>query len=197
MNASVIELEGSVHQRVQKLLPWLAAGQLADTEEKLVREHVKSCQECREDLAWQRKLRTVQPVAGATPDMEGALARLLPALESRTRAGSSGWMRWALAAQLLVIAGLGAALATQQGEQYRLLGGPEFERPNMVVVFRADASERQLRGVLKANAATVVRGPTATNAWLLNVPKAGFEQALENIRASETVTMAEPLNGTP
>ncbi len=65
----------------------------------------------------------------------------------------------------------------------------------MVVVFRADASERELRTVLRANGATVVRGPTATNAWLLNVAPAGLGQALANIRASEAVTMAEPLQG--
>ncbi|MES2898073.1 MAG: zf-HC2 domain-containing protein [Pseudomonadota bacterium] len=195
MNASVIELEGSVHQRVQKLLPWLAVGQLADTEEKLVREHIDVCQECREDLAWQRKLRMVQPAAGAAPDMEGALARLLPELEPRARAANAGWMRWALAAQLLLIAGLGARLAMQPEPQYRLLGAPEVLAPNMVVVFRADASERELRTVLRANGATVVRGPTATNAWLLNVAPAGLGQALTNIRASEAVTMAEPLQG--
>ena len=195
MNASVIELESSVHQRVQKLLPWLVVGQLSDTEEKAVQEHLDACPECREDLAWQRKLRMVQPAAGAAPDMEGALARLMPQLAARPTAANSGWMRWALAAQLLVIAGLGAKLAIEQPAQFRLLGSPAAVEPNMVVVFRPDASERQLRTLLRSNGATVVRGPTATNAWLLSVPPPGLDKALETIRADEAVTMAEPLQG--
>ncbi len=194
MNASVIELEGSIHQRVQKLLPWRVIGQLAQTEEKLVDEHLASCQECRADLVWERRLSAVQPEAGAAPDMEGALARLLPQLEPRAAANGS-WMRWALAAQMLIIAGLGLLLFRQAPAEYRLLGAQGQGSANMVVIFRPDASERELRSVLTANAATVVRGPTEANAWLISVPAQRLDKVLAAMRASETVSLAEPLQG--
>lgn len=193
MKAHVVELEGSVHHRVQKLLPWMVTGQLADTEETLVQEHVAACQQCSEDLAWQRKLRAVQPAAGASPDMEGALARLMPRIETRDRAANGPWMRWALAAQLLVIAGLGAQLTMQDTPEYRLLGAQGAASANLVVVFKPETTEEQLRGVLKSNSATVVGGPTSTNAWLLSVPPPGLDDALVNMRASAAVSLAEPL----
>ena len=193
MNAHVVELEGSVHQRVQKLLPWVLTGQLADTEEKLVQEHVAGCPQCSEDLAWQRKLRAVQPAAGASPDMEGALARLMPQLETRDKAANGPWMRWALAAQLLVIAGLGAQLAMHETPEYRLLGAQGAASANLVVVFKPETTEVQLRGVLKSNFATVVGGPTSTNAWLVSVPPPGLDDALANLRGSAAVSLAEPL----
>jgi len=194
MNAHVVELEGSVHQRVQKLLPWVVTGQLADTEELLVQEHVATCTQCRDDLAWQRKLRAVQPAAGAAPDMEGALARLMPRLEPKRTAANGPWMRWALAAQLLVIAGLGAKMSMQETPEYRLLGAQGgAASANLVVVFKPETSEAQLRGVLKSNFATVVGGPTATNAWLVSVPARGLDDAVTNMRASAAVSLAEPL----
>lgn len=194
MNAHVVELEGSVHQRVQKLLPWVVTGQLAETEEQLVREHLAACSVCSDDLAWQRKLRAVQPAAGAVPDMEGALARLLPRLEPKGRAANGPWLRWALAAQLLIIAGLGAKLGTQEPPAYRLLGAQDGAAgANLVVVFKPDTSEEQLRGVLRSNFATVVGGPTSTNAWLLSVPAPSLDDAVVNLRASPAVRVAEPL----
>ncbi|MES2129632.1 MAG: zf-HC2 domain-containing protein, partial [Pseudomonadota bacterium] len=126
MNAHIVELDTSPHQRVQKLLPWAATGRLPETEARLVDEHVAGCAECQRDLAWERKVQAVQPAAGASPDMEAALARLLPQLEERPAAKPAGrtaanWMRWAMAAQLLLIAGLGTQLVRQH-DAYRLLG---------------------------------------------------------------------------
>lgn len=192
MSANILELESTVHQRVQKLLPWAVMGRLSDTEMQLVEEHSDACAECREDLAWQRRLQAVQPAAGASPDMDAALARLMPRLEPRPKAANASWMRWALAAQVLLIAGLGAKVLAPAEPAYRLLGSGAAQA-NMVVVFRPDTSEGRLRGILQSQGASVVGGPTAAKAWLLNVPAPRRASALAALRSESAVEMAEPL----
>jgi hypothetical protein len=101
-------------------------------------------------------------------------------------------MQWALAAQLLLIAGLGAQLVRQH-DDYRLLGGAAAGPANLVVVFRPETSERQLRTILHDSGARVVGGPTVTNAWLLEVPPAGLGRAVTHLRGEAAVELAEPL----
>lgn len=196
MNAQIVELDASVHQKVQKLLPWAVLGKLPEAEQAMVAEHTVACAHCREDLEWQRKLQAVQPEAGASPDLEGALARLAPRLEQRRAgAGTRGWMRWALVAQLLVIAGL-AGQVLRQPAQYRLLGAAATAgagAANMIVVFKPDTSEGQLRAILRAGAARVVDGPTATGAWLLKVPPGALAGSVAGMRAHAQVQLAEAL----
>jgi hypothetical protein len=192
MNAQIVKLDTSVHRKVQQLLPWAVQGQLGAAEQQLVEDHAGVCSQCRDDLAWQRTLQGVPPAAGAAPDLEAALARLLPRLDARPAAGARRWMRWALAAQLLLIAGLGAQLARQH-EGYRLLGAPGAAGANLVVMFRPETSERQLRASLEASAAQVVGGPTVVGAWVLQVPPPRLGAALATLRADPAVALAEPL----
>lgn len=192
MNTKVIELEASSHQKVQKLLPWAVLGKLHEGEQKLVEEHCAVCAQCRDDLAWQHKLQGVQPAASATPDMEAALARLMPQLEPRPAARAGNWMRWALAAQLLVIAGLSFKLAAP-GDEFRLLGAQATAGANLLVVFRPEISEGKLRALLRTHGAQVVGGPTEANAWMLKVEPPRLTAALAAMRADGAVELAEPL----
>ena len=200
MNAHIFELDASVHQKVQKLLPWAVLDKLPEDEQTMVAEHVAICAQCREELEWQRELQAVQPSAGATPDMEGALARLTLRLdEFKPVANQARWMRWAMAAQLLVIAGLGAGLAAQsmrEPQVYRLLGvapAASTAESHLVVIFQPSASEQQMRLALQVSGARVVDGPTEANAWLLRVPAVSQQASLSALRASSAVQMAEPL----
>ena len=193
MNARIVELDASVHQKVQKLLPWVVTGRLDGAEQQMADTHLAACAQCRDDLAWERKLQAVQPAAGAAPDMEAALARLLPQLDARPAAAPRRWLPWAMAAQLLVIAGLGGALLTRPEPSYRLLGAPGAGAANLVVVFRPDTSEGRLRALLQANGAHVVDGPTVTRAWVLQVAPARLAGAVATLRADAGVELAEPL----
>ncbi|MES2296565.1 MAG: zf-HC2 domain-containing protein [Pseudomonadota bacterium] len=204
MNADVVELETSIHQKVQKLLPW-APERLRADERAFVERHLATCPQCQQDLDWQRRLQSIGPAPGAMPDMERALAKLLPRLETRASGprramsqmaarlfdGAPGWTRWALAAQLVAIVGLSGALL-RPGDSYRLLGA-QAAPANLVVMFQPAASEQQLRAILEQNGARVVDGPTVTNAWLLSVAPARRDAALAALRAHAQVQMAEPL----
>lgn len=119
----------------------------------------------------------------------------------KTAANQPSWLRWAVAAQWLLIVGLVALLARPQEEPaaYRVLGSGVSATGNLVVVFQPNTSERDLRRILQAQGARVVDGPTVTDAYLLNVPAATRDQALQALRAESAVKLAEPLDagGTP
>lgn len=205
MKAEIVDLDASVHQRVQKLLGF--AGTLSGAELALVERHSAECAQCEADLAWMHKLGAVHPAAGAAPDMEMALARLKSQLEPRgERAAGAGrwmaakWMAWALAAQVLVIAGLGAVLIGRQpAADYRVLGAAQDAAPraNLLVMFQPGVSEPQLRAILRGQEAQVVGGPTETGAWLLRVAPGRIQAAAEALRHDPAVRMAESLEKAP
>ncbi|HZX27277.1 MAG TPA: hypothetical protein VFF16_09420 [Telluria sp.] len=194
MSAKVVELDVGVHQRVQRLLAF--DGALTEQEQQLVEHHAESCGVCAEELLWQRKLKAVQPSAGAAPDMEAALGRLLPRLEERPRASRrGGWMPWALAAQFVLLLALGA-FSLQQHQQYRLLGEkPSAAEANLIVVFRPETSDRHLQAILQYHEARVVGGPTETHAWLVRVAPDKVDAVRRALRAEPAVQLAESLQG--
>ncbi|MYN41147.1 hypothetical protein GTP55_17425 [Duganella sp. FT109W] len=111
-------------------------------------------------------------------------------------ANQSSWLRWAVAAQWLVIVALGALLLRpDETPAYRVLGAGAAAGGNMVVVFQPATSERELRHILQAQNARIVDGPTVTDAWLLNVPTDRHAQILQALRANAAVKLAEPLDG--
>lgn len=157
-------------------------------------------------------------------DAERALARLLPQLGEQQAASTphapasrraaakplpwwrlaaanqASWLRWAAVAQCAVIIGLLVLLARPDAPpaEYRAMGAadtnPGASSANLVIVFRPDASEQILRAVLQAQDARIVDGPTVTGAWLLAVPPAERDQALQALRANPAVRLAESID---
>ncbi|MQA36643.1 zf-HC2 domain-containing protein [Rugamonas aquatica] len=239
MNGRIFRMDIPAHQAVQELLPWFANDQLAPDEAQRVQEHLQTCTQCRQDLEWEREMRTEAASAGdalpAGVDMERALAKLMPALgpqeqnaPSPNASGTShtgaaaiatpvqaaasaprpvswwraaaanqpSWLRWTVAAQWVAIIGLGALLLRPDSDPapYRVLGSAISNGGNLVVVFQPNTSERDLRRVLQAQGARVVDGPTVTDAYLLTVPAANRDRALQAMRADPAVKLAEPLD---
>ena len=208
MSGRIVRLDIPIHQAVQELLPWFVTQTLGPSDLALVQEHLQDCRQCQADVDWQRKLCAAQPAGGAIPDMESALAQLLPRLgaqqpRSVTRVkwwrslvgDNTTWMRWALAGQFALIAALALMLAWPAGDtaSYRVLGAARSVGGNMVVVFRPETTERELRRILLASGARVVDGPTVTDAYLLNVPDTQRISALNELRAQPAVKLAESL----
>jgi anti-sigma factor RsiW len=220
MSGRVFRIDIPAHQAVQELLPWYVSGQLAPDEMRRVHEHLRGCAQCLEDLEWERDMYAdaAKSSADASPegvDMEAALARLMPALGPQERvtppasspappspwwraaaANQPSWLRWAVAAQWVLIVGLVGLLVRPGAEPdaYRVLGSGAAAGGNLVVVFRPNTSERELRTILQAQNARVVDGPTVTDAYLINVPAASRDQALRALRAEAAVKLAEPLD---
>lgn len=198
------------------LLPWYATGQLDGDEHARVAAHLAGCASCREALRVERRM------AEAVGDLaepgehgwEGMRARLTeapvplppqvaPRPRVRSRRFDARAMRWTIAAQAAAIAALAftAVLPTRRDEApYRVLSdAPAAAAPagNVLAMFRPEASEAALRALLRDAHARLVDGPTAANAYLLEVPGAERPAALARLRRDPLVTMAEPMDGPP
>jgi len=210
MSNRIVNLDTVTHQTVQELLPWFATDDLEGSELVLVREHLQTCSQCRADVDFQRKLQAAEPEPMAMPDIEAAWAKMQPQLDrprpmawrdalaawGRRMTDSRGaWMPWALAAQFAVIAGLGVLLARPQDDiaAYHALGTPRNGAGNVLVMFRPETTEQELRRILQASGARVVDGPTSTGAYVLDVADARLPATVKDMRAQRAVTLAEPL----
>ena len=114
--------------------------------------------------------------------------------------GSAAPLRWVVGgvvgAQSAAILALLVAVALPQTHSYRALG--QAARPaagNVVVMFRPEAREQELRHALAAGGARLVNGPTAAGAYVLSVPPEQRQAALAQLRAQSAVMLAEPLDG--
>jgi len=124
-----------------------------------------------------------------------------PAWMAQPAHGGPPWMGWAMAGQaalmvaLLVMLWPHAGSAPGVGAPYHTLGAASPARVgNVVVMFRPDTPERDLRAALVADEARLVDGPTAAGAYVVNVPQARRASALTALRRRAGVIMAEPID---
>ena len=119
--------------------------------------------------------------------------RTLPAANDRT------WLRAAVAAQFCAIAVLAVLLARltaqpDSNHDYHVLGAAGANgAARVVVTFRPDTPERELRRIVRASGARIVGGPTVTDAWLVGAD-GRLAPVLARLRAEPAVTLAEPLS---
>jgi anti-sigma factor RsiW len=201
--------EQDPHRDTEELLPWYVTGQLDQHEREAVERHLASCARCERQLRLERRL--ADEFRATTPDVELGWQRLRGRLEPppprRNRAATLARRAWrvasrpvvatALAAQLaLVVTAGGLALYFAQPQQYHVLGSaPVPASANLVVVFKPDIREEQLRRLLDASDASFVGGPTDADAYLLRVPAEARNDALIKLRGRPEIVMAEPIDG--
>jgi len=189
-------------------------GRLDAEDAARVEAHLPSCAQCQADLAAERRLqaalRGLETPGGGVDAGFAALSSRLSPRPQRLRArverigqqwqGSAPWLRWAMAAQLTLLILAGAALVASHAKptpaaQYRTLGAaPASSTANIVVVFRPDMRESQLRQALRDSHARLVDGPTAADGYLLHVDPAGRSAAIDRLRHDKSVVLAEPID---
>ncbi len=202
------------HLEAQDALPWLANGTLAGAELERVQAHVETCAHCRADLALLRTVHAAGPGPDLDVDPDRAFARLMPQLDAappapaqegllqrwrnRMAANDGTWLRAAVACQFGAIAVLAALLARpaaqpETPDSYRALGAAGANgMARVVVTFRPDTPEAELRRIVRASGARIVGGPTVTDAWLVGAD-GRLDPVLARLRAEPAVTLAEPL----
>jgi len=200
-------LDRNPHDEAEELLPWYATGQLEEADRVRVEDHLTSCSECREQLTLERRL--VQEFRASDPEMDAGWMRLRNRIEAQLdeqpqepRATDGGWKMFRqpavatlAAAQVGFLVLSAGILLTLSRPTYHALGSaPAPFAANVIVIFRADATEEDIRDALKASGASIVGGPTAADAYLLRVSANQRSQALNRLRSDDDVQMAEPID---
>lgn len=212
MTGHIISLHGDLHDDTCALLPWYVTGRLDAEDAARVEAHLPTCVQCQADLAAERRLQAVVaglqvPAGDADAGFEALRGRLAPRRAipfsglGRQWRDSAPWLRWAVAAELLLLV-LGAAAMvamhparTSTPAQYHTLGAaPEPASANVVVVFRPDVRESELRRTLRDSHARLVGGPTAADAYLLHVDAAERAAVVAQLRHQDTIVLAEPVD---
>jgi hypothetical protein len=202
------------HKAAQEALPWLVNGSLDGIEAERLRAHLHSCARCREDVDLLQAVHDAGSGPAPACDVDRALARVLPRLDAaplptpaaaappvgvlerwraRIAANDHGWLRYAVGLQACLIAVLALLLVRPQqpDSAYRGLGASAPASARIVVVFRPETPERELRRIVRDSGGHLAGGPTASDAWL--VDGADTRAVLASLRAEAAVVLAEPL----
>jgi hypothetical protein len=203
--ARIIRLHDDNHWELQRLLPWYVTDRLDPAEHARVEAHLAACEECQEEVRFERTL--AETVKDLPLDAEVGWRRLERRLRAeppraaglaRSGALRTGvlWGGWAMAACALIAVGVTVApRLSPSGAAYHALGAAHSVTPgNMVVIFRPETPERAIRAALTSVGARIVDGPTAADAYVLQVPAAQRAQALERIRSGPNIVLAEPVD---
>jgi anti-sigma factor RsiW len=202
----IIRFNPDRHQETRTLLPWFVNGQLESEERARVEAHLRDCPECQAELRLEQRL--AQSVAELPFDVDQSWEELRRRIElhperagwiarARTALARPGGFGWALAAQFVLVLAMAGflVLPLMKPAAYHALG---TTRPatggDVIVLFQEDARAQDLTRVLRASGARLVDGPTATDAYLLDVPSGGQAAALKRLRADSAVAMAEPID---
>jgi anti-sigma factor RsiW len=199
------------HEQAEELLPWYATGQLDAADRSLVEAHLAACARCQRQLAGERRM--VDRFQSFSPEVDSGWVRMRRRIEA-SDTNRPGWVvrtaaeAWqilkrpavaALATAEVGILAIAAAIAPSLGTApaYVALGdrAQPSQSANVIILFRPEATEADMRSALRQSGASLVGGPTDADAWLLSVPSAQRPAALAKLRAAREVVMAEPIDG--
>jgi len=201
--------EHGPHDEAEELLPWYATGQLGEADRSRVERHLYSCAACRQQLALERSM--TDEFRSARPETESGWARLKARIEPPRpavvpRLGFLADLKSLVsrpavaafaAAQLAFVVVAGATLMSLSRPDYHALGSAPAPAPtNVIVIFRAEATEQDMRDALQGAGASIVGGPTAADAYLIHVDAGRRPAAIARLKASQSVQMAEPIDGS-
>ncbi|MEO8454906.1 MAG: zf-HC2 domain-containing protein [Sphingomicrobium sp.] len=200
---------GDPHDEAEELLPWYATGQLDECDRVRVEDHLSSCSDCREQLTFERRI--VQECRTSDPETDAGWTRLRSRIQPQRNSPRQFPQRdvgfWKIvrhpavgalaAAQVGFLVLAGGILFSLSRPAYHALGSPPPSvSANVIVIFRADATEEDIRDALRASGASIIGGPTAADAYLIRVSANQRAQALGKLRSDDDVQMAEPIDGT-
>ncbi len=196
------------HDSAEELLPWYATGQLDAADRALVENHLASCARCQRQLAAERAL--IHEFQGLTPEIDtgwaGLRGRIVAQPRSRPGVAAAVTEFWellkrpavaALATAQVAFVAIGAAVLQWSSQPaYVALGSaPVAASANVIVMFRPEAREAELREALESSGASLVGGPTEADAYLVRVPTDARPAALEKLQKNANVTLAQPIDG--
>lgn len=211
--AVIIPLHGNRHDDAQRLLAWYVSGELDAADSALVEGHLAECAECRADLLWEQSLMAeVEALPLAAVDGWADLPLRPPVVPVSPRrpiwAPLAGlWqtvsrpisLGWALAGQAAIVAAAFAVVPyLSRPAVYQALSAPQpVAVGNVIVIFRPDTREQDLRRILTLTGARLVDGPTPADAYVLRVASAQRAAVLGRLRAQREIVLAQPIDPAP
>jgi anti-sigma factor RsiW len=219
MSGQILHLEPDPHVAVQRLLPWYLTGRLETTEHDAVEAHLAQCPECRAELETERQWQLLQPGHGAQVDVEDAWTRMrarlggaaaplptpapqkpprrrgwpLPVWQAGPRLPVRAWAAPALLSVALAVAIVATLRPPQAFGDYHALAAPVEPGATAVVRFQPEATEAQIRHGLEDSGARLVDGPTASDAYVVRLPREHYVAALAKLRKAPGVALVEAL----
>jgi anti-sigma factor RsiW len=196
------------HEQAEELIPWYATGQLDAADRALVDAHLASCARCQRVLAGEQVL--IEEFQAMSPEIDSGWAQLRGEIETRpsVRPGIRENLAefWELLKRPVVAAVATAQVAfvaaaallfqwISQPTYVALASGQAPNSANVIVMFRPDARESDLRSAIAASGGTFVGGPTEADAYLLHVPANAREAAIGKLQKNGQVTLAQPIDG--
>ncbi len=142
-----------------------------------------------------------RPQAHIGTDLRGAFGERWQAWREHAR---RLWMPWALGLQTAALATLcivvwhGQVKNDEKNDEinvFHVLGADLQGGNNIVVMFKPQTSEQELRRILQTSNTRLAGGPTVAGAYLLNVGDAQRADALAVLHREPAVVMAESLAG--
>ncbi len=213
MNGRIVSIDSEQHFEAQLLLPWYVAESLEEADQARVEAHLADCARCQADVAWQRRLQGARLESPTEGDVERGLAAALSQIASEKGASRGAraarhvaarwpgisWWRMAFAIQFAATLGLALLVLSPRPPEaaYHALGAAPTLGADLIVVFRATATEPEIRHALRASGTHLVGGPTVTNAYLLGVDAAQRASALEQLRQAPAVAEVHSLDARP
>jgi hypothetical protein len=202
-----IRPDDDAHAQAEELLPWYSTGQLDDKDRALVEKHLASCVACQRQLRFDEKM--VDEFQSLDPQVESGWSRLRGRIAEDDRrisrvppAFSGAWrllrqpaVATLAAAQLAFVVIAGGVFLTLSRPNYETLGSAvQPAAGNVIVIFRADATQKDILDALRASGAALVGGPTSADAYLLRVPAERRAAALASLQADDDVQLAQPID---
>jgi len=205
------DIRDQPHDEAEELLPWYASGQLHETERERVEAHLAACADCRDQLVVERQ--RIHAFRAYSPQLESGWRRLRAQIDLPTanatqprpsirQAAAEAWTAFtrpvvvALAtAQIAFLAFASGLLIWLSQPAYQALGSkPAAASANLIVMFGATSTEREIRAALQAAGASLVGGPTEAGAYLIRVEPSKRSAALARLQSDRNVQLAQPID---
>ena len=195
------------HAQTEELLPWYSTGQLDDKDRALVEKHLASCVACQRQLRFDERM--IDELQSLDPQVDSGWNRLRGRIEEDVRrpaalprALGEAWsffrqpaVATLAAAQLAFVVLAGGILLSLSRPDYHALSSTVPPAPgNVIVIFRADATQKDILDALRASGASLVGGPTSADAYLLRVAPERRAAALASLEADQDVQLAQPID---
>lgn len=198
--------------RAWELMPWVLQATAPQEQSEWLMHHLAQCESCSTEFAQQSRLRSALALPSDVPvDVDAGLKRLFERLDApeqdtpsvRLHAGNR--LTRALAVAVLVqaigIGVLGARLWTDQAAQYRTFSRPALFEPAGAIRVAPTTSMTlaHWNKLLHDLDLRVVDGPNEVGAYTVvpNGSSATSVHLLQQLRASSSIRLAEPVDDTP